>query len=194
MVVRAAAVFSPRGDARERTFIAVAIFVVTFIVIAVMVVVIGYQNIGPTSIIISCEFVGISYILLGGASPSPSNPTGIEGAIGNHYLSPSRGQADLAPVAVLPVLDGCWKEVAASCVIFAESLLFLSSLLHAPSSDSHAEDPISSTSTTEPTKLSPADLFVVISGSRMRTEQRGVFLADPKGMVFTSPSSSSLIR
>jgi len=53
-------------------------------VIVVVGVEVGCQNIGPTSIVILCDVIVISDILLGGASTSPPNPTGIGGAIGNH--------------------------------------------------------------------------------------------------------------
>jgi hypothetical protein len=53
-------------------------------VIVVVGVEVGCQNIGPTSIVILCDVIVISDIFLGGASTSPSNPTGIGGAIGNH--------------------------------------------------------------------------------------------------------------
>lgn len=45
---------------------------------------VGGQNIGPTSIIILCDLVGFYFLLLGGASPSPPNPTGIGGARSCH--------------------------------------------------------------------------------------------------------------
>jgi len=51
---------------------------------AVIGVVPGGQHIGPTSRAMSCEFVDVPDILLGGASPSPPNPTGIGGVVGNH--------------------------------------------------------------------------------------------------------------
>ena len=45
---------------------------------------VGGQHIGPTSRIISCDVVDVPGILLGGASPSPPNPTGSGGARSNH--------------------------------------------------------------------------------------------------------------
>ena len=75
MVVQTAAVSGPRCVAREVAFITVAVVVGMEV---------GCQNIGPTSIIISCDVVVVSVILLGGASASPPNPTGIGGARGNH--------------------------------------------------------------------------------------------------------------
>ena len=75
MVVQTAAVTGPRCVAREVAFTTVAVVVGMEV---------GCQNIGPTSIIISCDVVVVSVILLGGASPSPPNPTGIGGARWDH--------------------------------------------------------------------------------------------------------------
>ena len=59
--------------------------VISFITVAVVVgMEIGCQNIGPTSVIILCDVIVVPGILLGGASPSPPNPTGIGGARGDH--------------------------------------------------------------------------------------------------------------
>ena len=75
MLVQTAAVTGPRCVAREMAVITVAV---------VVGMVIGCQNIGPTSIIILCDVIVVSGILLGGASASPPNPTGIGGVRGNH--------------------------------------------------------------------------------------------------------------
>jgi hypothetical protein len=75
MVVQTAAVSGACCVAREVAFTTVAVVVDMEV---------GCQNIGPTSIIISCDVIVVSVIPFGGASPSPPNPTGIGGARGNH--------------------------------------------------------------------------------------------------------------
>ena len=51
---------------------------------------VGSQNIGPIIVIIGRKVIDHSIILLGGASTSPPNPTGIRGVSANHYSIPSK--------------------------------------------------------------------------------------------------------